>query len=472
MKKHFYITTTLPYVNDLPHIGFAMEIVRADTIARLYQQLNYEVFFNTGIDEHGQKIFLEAGKKNQSPQDYCDQMAEAFKKLKPALNLSYTNFIRTTDSNHIKAAQTFWLRCLKNGNIYKAKYRVKYCVGCEMEKTDSELIDNRCPLHPSRQILIIEEENYFFRFSRYQQTLLDYYEKNPDFIEPAYRFDELKKFVRKGLKDFSISRLKEKMPWGIEVPNDKNHVMYVWFDALINYIATLGWPDEDKFKKFWPGIQLAGKDNLRQQGAMWQTMLLSAQLPPSKKIYVEGFITADGQKMSKSLGNVINPFELVKKYGTDAIRYYLLREIPPFDDGDFSYHRMEEIYQSDLANELGNLISRLTNLGEKDNIVLPTINNETAPELSELKKLIDRFLFNQALDDIWKKIKKINKKIDQFAPWTKQKNERGTFLVKMLRQLNLIGKLLFPFLPETGEKIVNLTQGKIKKSPPLFPKLE
>jgi methionyl-tRNA synthetase len=398
-------------------------------------------------------------------------MAEKFKKLKQALNLSYTNFIRTTDPHHIKAAQEFWLLCLNNGDIYKAKYQVKYCVGCEMEKTDSELVNNRCPLHPNREIQIFDEENYFFRFSRYQQLLIDFYKKNPDFIEPAYRFDELKKFVQKGLKDFSISRLKNKMPWGIEVPNDKDHVMYVWFDALINYISTLGWPDNDRFKKFWPGIQIAGKDNLRQQGAMWQAMLFSAKLPPTKKIFIEGFITVNGQKMSKSLGNVIDPLVLVKKYGTDAVRYYFLREIPPFDDGDFSYHRMNEIYQSELANELGNLVSRLTNLGEKDNIVLSDINNQPDLELLEIKKLIDRFLFNEGLNFIWKKIKKMNKEIDQFAPWKKQQNERKTFLTAMLQQLNLIGKLLLPFLPETAEKIVKSTQGKITKIPPLFPKL-
>jgi methionyl-tRNA synthetase len=473
MKKCFYLTTTLPYINSTPHIGFAMEIVRADTIARLYRQLNYQVFFNTGTDEHGQKILLEALKRNLSPQDYCDLMAKEFKKLKQALNLSYTNFIRTTDPEHIKAAQNFWLRCLKNGDIYKAKYKIKYCIGCEMEKTDSDLVNNRCPLHPREEIQTIEEENYFFRFSRYQQALIDFYKNNPHFIKPSYRLDELIKFVKKGLKDFSISRLKAKMPWGIEVPNDKDHVMYVWFDALINYISTLGWPIKNQFKNFWPGIQIAGKDNLRQQGAIWQAMLFSANLPPTKQIFIEGFITVNGQKMSKSLGNVINPFELVDKYGTDPVRYYLLKEIPSFDDGDFSHQRMEEVYQSELANELGNLVSRLTTLGEKDHLVLPIKNNQSSLELEllKLKTSIDQFLFNKAIEIIWEKIKRMNKQTDQFAPWKKSPTERNSFLVTMIKQLNLIGKLLLSFMPETAEKIIKSTQGVIVKSPPLFPRL-
>jgi len=471
MANNFYITTTLPYINNPPHLGFAMEIVRADTIARLYRLLGFNVFFNTGTDEHGQKIYLEAKKKNISPQQYCDQMVEEFKKLKETLNLSYNTFIRTTDPNHIKAAQEFWLRCLKNGDIYKGKYKIKYCVGCEMEKTESELVNNRCPIHPNREIEIIEEENYFFRFSRYQETLLNIYEENPDFIKPKYRLIELKKFVKKGLKDFSISRLKNKMPWGIEIPNDKDHVMYVWFDALINYISTLGWPDSPLFPQYWPGTQIAGKDNLRQQGAMWQAMLLSAKLPTTRKIFIEGFITINGQKMSKSLGNVINPNDLVKKYGTDAIRYYLLREIPPFEDGDFSEKRMKEIYETELANELGNLVTRLTNLGEKDDITISENNETVKKELTKIKQLTDEFAFNKAIEFIWDKVKELNKRIDLFSPWLKEKKKREKFLIHSLKKLNLIGHLLSPFLPTTGEKIKQFTVGKIKKCPPLFPKL-
>lgn len=472
MRNYFYITTTLPYVNADPHIGFAMEIIRADTIARFYRLLKDEVFFNTGTDEHGQKIWEKALSEKLTPQKYCDQMAKRFKNLKNTLNLSYTKFIRTTDKEHIKAAQHFWQLCYQNGDIYKAKYKIKYCVGCELEKTESELVDNRCPLHPNKTLQIFEEENYFFRFSRYQKPLLGFFEKNPYFIKPKHRFEELKNFVKKGLKDFSISRPKKKMPWGIDVPNDSTQVMYVWFDALINYISTLGWPNDlKKFNNYWPGIQIAGKDNLRQQGAMWQAMLMSAKLPLTKKIFIEGFITVNGQKMSKSLGNVINPFVLVNQYGTDAVRYYFLKEIPPFADGDFSHHRMKEIYNSELANELGNLVSRLTKLAQEDNLEIKT-NNSIEKVLLPLKPLIDEFSFNQALEKIWLKIKKLNQEIDKEAPWKKSEDKRKDFLAKSLIELKEIGQMLLPFLPYTGELIIQSLDGKIKKIGSLFPKIK
>lgn len=473
MKRYFYITTTLPYVNDQPHIGFAMEIIRADIIARFYRLLGYEVFFNTGTDEHGQKIYQKAKQLGFEPQKFCDQNAQAFKNLKDALNLSYNRFIRTTDKDHIQSTQEFWLRCLKNGDIYKSKYHIKYCVGCELEKTESELVDDRCPIHPNQDLQLIEEENYFFRFSRYQKQLLKFYQEHPDFILPSFRQKELTKFVKKGLKDFSISRLKKKMPWGIEVPFDPDQVMYVWFDALINYISALGWPkNKDVFSRFWPGVQIAGKDNLRQQGAMWQAMLLSAGLPLSKRVYIEGFITINGQKISKSLGNIIDPFQLVKEYGTDAVRYYFLREIPPFADGDFSYQRMTELYNSELANELGNLVTRLTNLAAQDNLTIKLVNKKNfLPELNHLKKMIDEFLFNEALFFIWEKIKDLNRQLDQNEPWQKTKNQRKSFLTYGLKNLQIIGYLLSPFLPETSEKIIQGILDKVKKIPPLFPRI-
>jgi len=474
MKKYFYLTTTLPYVNADPHIGFAMEIVRADTIARLKRLLGYQVFFNTGTDEHGQKIYQKAKEKNLNPQNYCDQQVEKFYQLKEELNLSYDRFIRTTDKNHIKAAQEFWRLSEKNGDIYKAKYQVKYCVGCELEKTESELVDGHCPIHPHQEIEIIEEENYFFRFSRYQKLLLDFYEKNPDFIQPSFRFAELKNFIKKGLKDFSISRVKEKMPWGIPVPGDKTQVMYVWFDALINYISTLGWPDnKENFEKFWPGIQIAGKDNLRQQGAMWQAMLLSAGLPLSKKIFIEGFITSGGQKISKSLGNVVDPFLMVKKYGTDAVRFYLLKEIPNSDDGDFSEERIKEIYNASLANELGNLVTRLTNLAYQDNLTFNKPDEKIINDcLLPLEKLIDQFQFNQAMDLIWEEIRNLNKQIDIFSPWKKSKEERKNFLNQSITALYLIAIKLLAFMPQTSQKIIDGLTLKITKIPPLFPKIK
>jgi methionyl-tRNA synthetase len=470
-KKYFYITTTLPYVNSDPHIGFAMEIIRADAIARFKQLTGYEVIFNTGTDEHGQKIYQTAIQAKKDPKSYCDEYAAKFNNLKTALNLSYTHFIRTTDEHHIKAAQEFWKRCLKNNDIYKTKYQIKYCVGCELEKTDSELVDDKCPVHPNLKLEIIEEENYFFKFSKYQSTLLDLYQKNPQFVLPDFRQEEIKRFVKKGLQDFSVSRLKEKMPWGIPVPDDPLHVMYVWFDALINYVSTLGWPEnQENFKKYWPGVQIAGKDNLRQQSAMWQAMLISAGLPPSKQIFIEGFITSEGKKMSKSLGNVVDPYQLVKEYGTDAVRYYLLREIPPYEDGDYSEKRMKELYSSDLANELGNLVMRITTLAEKDSL---NVNNGTIKQWNnEAMKQFESFQFNVILETIWIQIKNLNKQIDKVAPWKKSSEERKDFLKKVLFDLHQIGYELSPFLPETAEKIIKATRGKIKKITPLFPKIK
>jgi len=301
MSEKFYITPTIPYVNAEPHIGFALEIVQTDVIARYQRLYGKKVFFNAGTDEHGLKIYRKALEEKKEPQDYVDEYAAKFDRLKGALNLSYDNFVRTTDAHHKKAAQEFWKRCDKNGDIYKKDYKIKYCVGCELEKTDSELEKDRCPVHPNQDLEIIEEENYFFKFSKYEDKLLKFYEKNPEFVVPEYRFTEIKNFVKKGLQDFSISRLKSKMPWGVDVPGDPKHVMYVWFDALVNYISSIGWPEKEDFDGFWPGVQVAGKDNLRQQSAIWQAMLMSAGLPNTKQILIHGFLTKDGKKISKSL---------------------------------------------------------------------------------------------------------------------------------------------------------------------------
>jgi methionyl-tRNA synthetase len=478
MNKKFYITTTLPYVNANPHIGFALEIIQADAIARYHRQKGNEVFFNTGTDEHGFKIYRKALENKKNPQKYCDEYALNFNNLKKALNLSYNSFIRTTDESHIKAAQQFWKRCKKNGDIYKKKYKVKYCIGCELEKTESELKKGKCPLHLNLDLEIIEEENYFFRYSKYQNKLLELYKKNPDFILPFSRLNEIKKFTEQGLKDFSISRLREKMPWGVPVPDDKDHIMYVWFDALVNYISCLGWPKKlEKFNQYWPGIQVAGKDNLRQQSSMWQAMLMSADLPTSKQIFIHGFINVDGKKMSKSLGNVVDPFELVEKYGTDAVRYFLLREISPTEDGDFSYQKFEQRYNVDLASGLGNLVARTLSMAIKCKV--QSAKCKTTTQNSKLNKIIkntqerykkalDSFKFNEALVAIWELISFCDKYIEKERPW--EKNEKQEQVIRdLIFIINEIAKLIEPFLPETSEKI--LGQIKTKKSEPLFPRL-
>jgi methionyl-tRNA synthetase len=468
--NNFYITTTLPYVNAEPHIGFALEIIQADVIARFKKQQGYKVFFNTGVDEHGLKIYRKAKEQKINEQEYCDIYANKFYKLKDYLDIDYTKFIRTTNTEHIKAAQEFWLRCKKNGDIYKKNYKVKYCVGCEMEKTESELVDNHCPLHPNQELEIIDEENYFFKFSKYSSDLLKLYDKNKEFIVPKFRQKEIYNFVKKGLEDFSISRVKNKMPWGVPVPDDDEHVMYVWFDALVNYISTLGWPNnKSNFNLFWPGVQVAGKDNLRQQSAMWQAMLLSAGLVPSQKIIIHGFITSNGQKMSKSLGNVVNPIEIVDKFGTDAVRYYLLREIPAQDDGDFSENRMKEIYTSELSNELGNLLNRVTNLASKDGL---EIKKEPPKKFDQaIVDNLESYDFSAALLAIWKKIRNLNKEINEAAPWNKSKEERKDFLTQSLLDLRQIGFELSPFMPNAGQKIIESCTGKVNKSKPLFPKI-
>lgn len=474
MKKHFYITTTAPYVNAKPHIGFALEIIQADVLARYKRSQGYDVAFGFGTDEHGVKIYRKALSEKKDPQQYCNEYAKEYDRLIHLLELSTTHFMRTTNPTHIKAAQKIWELCYSNGDIYKKNYQIKYCVGCELEKTDSELIENRCPIHPNLEIESYEEENYFFRFSKYQDALLKLYSGTTPFIIPQSKLNEIISFVKNGLQDFSISRLKSKMPWGIDVPNDPTHVMYVWFDALVFYISTIGWPqNKSEFTKWWPVVQLAGKDNLRQQSAIWQAMLLSAGLPPSKQIIIHGFITSNGQKMSKSLGNVIDPVSIVKKYGVDAVRYYLLREIPSTSDGDFSEQRFKELYNADLANGLGNLIARVLTLGEKINLVAPESdeNTITIPQsLDEagFKDLVENFELNSALEQVWNGFKEIDARINRDEPW---RNPQANTILGYIAEVRSYVKYLRPFLPSVSEKIMNATKGKINKIPILFPRI-
>jgi len=476
--KHFYITTTLPYINSEPHIGFAAEIIKADVIARYQRQRGAQVFFNTGTDEHGLKIYQKAQELNMDVQVYCDEYSAKFRPLKEKLNLTYDKFIRTTDADHLDAAQAFWKRCEASGDIYKKSYRIKYCVGCELEKTDSELINGRCPLHPDKDLEIIEEENYFFRFSKYQNQLLKLYDKNPSFVLPASRLKEIRTFVEGGLQDFSISRLKEKMPNGIPVPGDDSQVMYVWFDALVNYISTLGWPNEaGNYKKYWPGLQVCGKDNLRPQAAMWQAMLLSAGLPNSAQILVFGFLTVNGQKISKSLGNTVDPFELADKYGADAVRYYLLAEIPPFEDGDYSEEKFQERYNADLANGLGNLAARVSNLLEKNEIKTDLkVNLKDAgvkDTVRDFEASLAQYRFNESLQIIWSKIKDCNEIISRTAPWKMTDKKEIEAVLKPLAAVILnCAYLLEPFIPAAASKIQRqFSEEQVKKGEILFPRV-
>ncbi len=483
--NNFYITTTLAYVNSDPHLGFAKELINADIIARYKRQEAFNVFFNTGTDEHGQKIYEKSLEAKMKTIDYCDKYSQKFLELKEKLNLSFNNFIRTTEDNHIEAVKKFWKICNDNGYIYKKKYQVKYCVGCEMEKTDSELDKGICPLHPNQKIELIDEENYFFKFSDFQESLLDFYKKNPDFVRPKSRLNEISNFVNSGLKDFSISRLKEKMPWGISVPGDDKQVIYVWFDALINYISCLGWPNES-FNNFWPGLQVCGKDNLRPQSAMWQAMLMSVGIKNSQNILVFGFLTVDGKKISKSLGNNIDPVDTVNKYSIDILRYYLSKEIGTFQDGDFSFEKLEKLYNSDLVNGLGNLVARVSNLIEKSNfdIILREIKfQEEAPLIDEylkndqfylsFKEKMDDYNLSEALNIISLKIKEMDEFLSLKAPWKMEEGKEKESVLRVSAENILnIAILIYPFIPESAFKIIKqFSNIKILKGDILFPRI-
>lgn len=459
--KPFYITTTIPYVNAAPHIGFALEITQADAIARYKRLMGYDVFFNFGSDEHGQKIWQNAVDAGMSPQAYTDEYAEKFKALKDKLNLTYDAFIRTTDSKHKAAAQEMWKRCLKKGDIYKKNYEVKYCIGCELEKTDSELVDGKCPLHTNKPLELRSEENYFFKLSAYQDKLKELYART-DFVVPDFRLNEIRSLIETtGLQDFSISRLKSKMPWGVPVPDDETQVMYVWFDALVNYISTLDWPqDEARFKQYWNGtrdcVQVAGKDQVRQQACMWQAILMSAELPLSGQIFIHGFIMgAGGQKMSKSLGNVIDPITIVDEYGVDALRYFLLRHIHPTEDSEFTPEMFKEAYTAGLTNGIGNLTSRIMKLAEQY-LSAPIEHPAQQAFPSEFTEALERYQFNVASEYVWSRIQALDQKIHAEEPFkvVKVDAEKGRAMIRdLVIELYTIARLLQPLLPQTSDII-------------------
>ncbi len=482
-----YVTTTLPYVNAEPHIGFAMEIIRADSMVRYFKLCGYEVFFNTGTDEHGTKLYEGAIAEGLTPQQYVDKYAKRFQELLPALNISPdVNFIRTTDVGHIKSAQEFWKLADKNGFIYKKKYKIKYCVGCELEKTDSELDEGgKCPLHPNRELDFLDEENYFFKFSAFAPKLLELYKNNPNFVVPDFRLKEIRNFVERGLEDFSISRLKSKMPWGIDVPNDPEHVMYVWFDALVNYVSAIGWPDNTElFDKWWNKtggvIQYCGKDNLRQQSAMWQAMLLSVGITSSQAIVVDGFVTGEGgKKMSKSLGNTINPFEIVEQFGTDTLRYFVTKELATFEDSPASLNLISEAYNTGLVNGLGNMASRVINMAISYDAfpvelakASDIFNSEpTNNDYADYHQAFKDFNIQKVMNIIWQKITHIDETVEKEQPfklWKTDQEKTKSIMRELIAQLTIIAHLLAPLLPQSSEKILSSISDKIK--PILFPR--
>ena len=465
-----YLTTTLPYVNADPHLGHALEFVQADALARTWRLAGDTVFFSTGTDEHGQKIYEAAEKAGQDVHAYADHYADKFRKLGTALDLSNNAFIRTIEPRHYAAAAEMWRRCDAVGDIYKKAYTGMYCVGCESFKTEREMVGGHCIIHTNLQLQEITEENYFFRFSKYTDRLLEYVSR-PGTVIPEWRREEAVAFVKGGLADFSISREKKRLSWGIPVPNDDTQVMYVWFDALTSYLSTLDWPEDTKgnFKKFWEKgrtAQVAGKDQVRFQSLMWQAMLMSAGIKNTDQIFYHGFINSGGQKMSKSLGNIISPYDLVKKYGTDATRYMLLRHINPMEDSDVTWERLDEWYTAHLTNGLGNLVARVMKLAETYN---PAVNIFIQPAPS---KVID-FKFNQALDEIWGEIKACDDLITTKEPFklVKTNPEEGKRVIsETINTLQKVAFMLQPFMPETSKRIQTAIEEN-KKPENLFPRL-
>jgi methionyl-tRNA synthetase len=472
-------------------MGHALEFVRADIIARYKKLQGFDVFFNTGTDEHGMKIYEKALSQGKQPQEFVD---ESFLKFKESVKIfgmdeEILHFVRTTDEHHIVSAQELWKRVKDNGYIYKKNYEAKYCVGCEETKSDSELVNDECPIHPGRSLEIIEEENYFFKYSEFGEKLLKFYEENPNFVIPDFRFNEMKAFVSRGLQDFSISRLKNKMSWGIPVPDDEEHVIYVWFDALTNYISTLGWPEnttpsasgispeasgENLFEKYWINgnpTQYCGKDNTRFQSAMWQAMLMAAGVKNTNQIVVNGFITADGGvKMSKTLGNVADPAEIVKEYGTDALRFFLAREVSNFEDSPFTMERFKDAYNSGLANGLGNLTSRIMTMAVTYGVKLREEELKTEYYTNPIPDL-ENFDINKFVNSIWLNVKHLDEYIQKNEPFKKikiNKEEAEKDVHYLLFHLYGIALALEPILPETSFKIQELIKTNKKPEKPLF----
>ena len=474
-KKSFYITTTIPYVNADPHIGFALELVQADVIARYARLQDRDVFFSTGTDEYGQKIWEGSVKEGKDVQDYVDHYAQKFLELKNVLNLSYDNFIRTTSKEHIIAAQEFWRLCDKKGDIYKKLYRGLYCVGCEKFITEKDLMDGFCSFHPTKKPEMVEEENYFFRLLNYKKQLLEYL-SNEKVIIPEWRRQEAINFVQDGIEDFSISRNKKRFSWGIPIPGDDTQVMYVWFGAFVNYISTLGWPNSHgAYEKFWvegEKVQTAGKDMVKFQSVMWQGMLMSAGLPTTDTVVYHGFITGEGGiKMSKSIGNVINPGEIVKEYGTDALRYFLLREISSFEDSPFTMERFKDAYNANLANGLGNLVSRVMTMAETNLQSFELVDGTALLKEKFYNGPFNSFKVQEVMEYIWGSIQSLDQEIQTKEPFKliKTNKEEGIKIIKsLLNKLLSISEMLEPIMPETSEKIQKLIRDNKKPEKPLF----
>lgn len=449
----FYITTTLPYVNGKPHIGHALEFVQADVIARYQRGLGKEVFFNLGVDEHGLKVYTKALAEGKTPGAYTDDFADEWKEFCALYNISYDNFYRTSSKEHYQQAQAFWRVCQKAGYIYKKKYEGLYCVGCESFKTSKELVEGRCPDHQVEPEFF-SEENYFFRLSAFCKELGERLAKD-EWVQPSYQATALARFFDGGLEDISISRLKENLPWGVPVFGDESQVMYVWFDALTNYVIAAGWgQQEERFNRLWPGVQICGPDNLRFQGAIWQGMLLAAGLPPTKKLLVHGMVLAeDGTKMSKSVGNVVSPFSLAEHYPIEAVRYYLVAGIQTFHDSSFVEGELQARYRSQLQHNFGNLLHRVVTLMQRKGVEGSLEKAAEAEFQAEVdarmvsyhEKMLD-FCLSEAMALVEDLGNFGNQYIVQKAPWSKDLSQEE--IGRILQNLYyLLGKMVEGYRP-------------------------
>ncbi len=454
---NYYVTTSIPYVNAEPHIGFGMELLYADVLARYARQQNKSVIFSTGTDEHGGKIAEKAAEQKITPKEFTDKISQNFRSLTKSLNISNDRFIRTTDPGHEQRAQMIW-KALKE-DIFKDKYSGWYCTGDEAFFPEKTVKENKgtCPNH-NRPYEKIEEENYFFRLSKYADQILKSIEDGSFRIIPATRKHEIVQVFKSGLEDISISRPKDKISWGIPVPGDNSQVMYVWFEALMNYITVLGYPEHEDFQKFWPAnVQVIGKDILRFHAAIWPGMLLALKVPLPKSLFVHGFINVDGKKMSKTLGNVVHPQDIINEYGVDACRYFFLRHVPSYEDGDFSWQRFHDAYNNELGNELGNAVQRTAAMITQ--YQQGVIGSVPAAEhdVRQYHEALDNCHFDRALDEVWEQVRGLNQYIDAEKPWEINKQGDPDHLREVLAYqvscLLEIANLLEPFLPETASKI-------------------
>lgn len=467
----FYITTAIDYVNDTIHIGHAFQKIAADVLARFHRIKlgNDNVVFLTGTDEYGQKAEKAALDAVIPTQEFVDKISKSDKEQQDSLNISYDRFIRTTDPDHIAVAQEIWQRVEKAGDIYLGDFIGLYCPGCEAYYTEKDLTNGKCEFHPTLEIQQFKEKNFFFQWSKYQNFLIDYIEKHLEFVFPESRRQEVLSFAKSGIQDIPISRTS--FTWGVPVPNHPGHFEYVWFDALTNYLTGVGFLENPKlFEKFWPvDIHILGKDNLRWHALLWPAMLKSAGLQLPKTILVNGFLNLNGQKISKTIGNIIRPTDWVEKFGADAVRYYLLRYTTLTEDSDISEEKLKTAYNSDLANGLGNLVSRVAKLCEQ-NVIL-NVSEGSQDFDPKITKYLEEFKFNEALSFIWSQITEMDKKINEEKPWELHGEKLTKVLEDYITKIQVIAFNLQPFLPETSEKILKQFSGQIKSGPLLFPRI-